>query len=65
MNDVCGIWSSPWRTLHRQASPSQPASARQATVRQEAVPDSGSWLGRSRMTVSSRTRLRCGRTAAL
>jgi hypothetical protein len=70
MNDVCDIWSSPWRTLHRSAPPAQAAAARQQAVRQaalwqEAVPGNGSWLGRARTVASLKTRIGSATTAAL
>jgi len=72
MNDVCDIWSSPWRTLHRSAppAPASAAAARQQAVRREAVWQeaaiaSVSWLGRARTAGSLETRMRSAPTAAL
>jgi hypothetical protein len=72
MNDVCDIWSSPWRTLHRSAPPAPAAAAaarqqavRQAAVWQEAASGTGSWLGRARTVASLKKRIRSVPTAAL
>jgi hypothetical protein len=70
MNDVCDIWSSPWRTLHRSAPHAPAAAARQQAVRQtalwqEGVTGNGSWLGRARTVASLKTRIRFATTAAL
>jgi len=74
MNDVCDIWSSPWRTLHRSAPPPAPAArqqavrqqaVRQAALWQEGVTGNGSWLGRARTVASLKTRIRFATTTAL
>ncbi|HEY2780071.1 MAG TPA: hypothetical protein VGI90_04830 [Steroidobacteraceae bacterium] len=47
MNEVCDIWSSPWRALHRRSAGSMPT----AVVR-TAGPGTGSWLGRARLAAA-------------
>jgi hypothetical protein len=46
MNEVCDIWSSPWRTLQRQLAKDAKTSAGSA-VRLHRVCDPTTWLGRA------------------
>jgi hypothetical protein len=46
MNEVCDIWSSPWRTLQRQLA-KDPRTPTGSTARLHRVSDPTTWLGRA------------------
>ncbi len=46
MNEVCDIWSSPWRTLQRQLAMDARTSSG-APARIHRVSDPTTWLGRA------------------